>query len=251
MRAMIILYIGPHIRPDFSTDFLLSPILAPEALLAKFPKTYFLTGERDPLVDDTVIFAGRLRQAKHNLFVQRKELGLLKSKDEFDEKDHVQVTLIPGISHGFLQFVSVFPEGWGHIYRCSRWMEDVFEASPSPSSYSRSPSSSFSRGGENHRHHRRVPTESSGDEDRPLDMSSSISREPGSGGVGDDGSDKRAAVPQQQPSRSVRRGKARVRPGVGRERSLVSLASEDDLLGRRMKGLAGGLMGMVEDGEGG
>lgn len=251
MRAMIILYIGPHIRPDFSTDFLLSPVLAPEALLAKFPKTYFLTGERDPLVDDTVIFAGRLRQAKHSLFVQRKELGLLKSKDEFDEKDHVQVTLIPGISHGFLQFVSMFPEGWGHIYRCCRWMEDVFEAGPSASKYPRSPSSSFSRGGENHRHHHRVPTESSGDEDRPLEMSSSISREPGTGGVGDHGSDNSStAVQPKQPSGSVRRGKARERPGMGRERSLVSLASEDDLLGRRMKGLAGGLMGMMEDGEG-
>ena len=63
MRAMIILYIGPHNRPDFSTDFLLSPLLAPDSLLCRFPKTYFLTGERDPLVDDTVIFAGRLRQA--------------------------------------------------------------------------------------------------------------------------------------------------------------------------------------------
>ncbi|MCJ1467296.1 hypothetical protein MMC07_005920 [Pseudocyphellaria aurata] len=259
MRAMIILYIGPHIRPDFSTDFLLSPVLAPEALLAKFPKTYFLTGERDPLVDDTVIFAGRLRQAKHNLFVQRKELGLLKSKEEFDEKDHVQVTLIPGISHGFLQFVSVFPEGWGHIYRCSRWMEDVFEAGPSISNYSRSPSLSFSRGVENHRHHRRVPTESSGDEDRPLEMSSSIPREPSSGSARDQNSDDNStAAPQQQqqqqqqqkPGGSIRRGKARMKPGLGRERSLVSLASEDDLLGRRMKGLAGGLMGMVGNGEG-
>ena len=64
LRAMIILYIGPHSRPDFATDFLLSPVLAPDSLLAQFPKTYFLTGERDPLVDDTVIMAGRIRAAK-------------------------------------------------------------------------------------------------------------------------------------------------------------------------------------------
>jgi hypothetical protein len=41
-----------------------------------------------------------------------------------------------------------------------------------------------------------------------------------------------------------------LRPGSlrGRRRkSLVSLASSDDLLGRRMKGLAGGLMGLGED----
>jgi acetyl esterase/lipase len=62
MRAMIILYIGPHHRPDFSTDYLLSPLLAPESLLARFPRTWMLTGERDPLVDDTVIFAGGMGQ---------------------------------------------------------------------------------------------------------------------------------------------------------------------------------------------
>lgn len=261
MRAMIILYVGPHIRPDFSTDFLLSPILAPEALLAKFPKTYFLTGERDPLVDDTVIFAGRLRQAKHNLFEQRKELGLLKSKDEFNEKDHVQVTLIPGISHGFLQFVSIFPQGWGHIFRCVRWMEDIFEKSSPPPSVDPSRNSSFrllprSARRSSSRHHRRVPTESSGDEDRPLEMSSSIPKDAtttgGNGSGGGGGSNSSTAARPRRVSRGVGerdQGKVRKSEG-GRERSFISLPSEDDLLGRRMMGLAGGLMGMANEGSG-
>ncbi|XTI93354.1 hypothetical protein V2W45_865638, partial [Cenococcum geophilum] len=64
MRAIIILYIGLYNHPNFLTNFLLSPLLAPKSLLAKFPKTYFLTGERDPLVNNTVIFVGRLQQAK-------------------------------------------------------------------------------------------------------------------------------------------------------------------------------------------
>ncbi len=251
MRAMIILYVGPHIRPDFSTDFLLSPVLAPEALLANFPKTYFLTGERDPLVDDTVIFAGRLRQAKYNQFIQRKELGLLKSKDEFDEKDHVQVTLIPGISHGFLQFVSVFPEGWAHIFRCVRWIEDIFfESAASPSSAPRnhSDSSSFSQiPNANHSYRQRYRTqpESSGDEDRPLEMSSSLSAR--EGGSPTSNNTPPTSLHSRRSSQG-RGGKGKVRGKVGRERSLVSLASEDDLLGRRMKGLAGGLMGMEPDG---
>lgn len=234
MRAMIILYIGPHLRPDFSTDFLLSPVLAPEALLARFPKTYFLTGDRDPLVDDTVIFAGRLRQAKHNHFVQRKELALLSSNDEFDEKTHVEVTLIPGISHGFLQFVSVFPEGWDYIFRCASWMEEIFEAG---SSY-RTPSSSRSwhrpNGKSSRRHHRRMPTESSGDDERPLEMSSSVSKENGSS-------------PRTHPIKHRRKSSW----GSVEEKmatSTTSFPSEDDLLGRRMKGLAGGLTGMLEDG---
>ena len=234
MRAMIILYVGPHNRPDFSTDYLLSPLLAPEALLANFPKTFFLTGERDPLVDDTVIFAGRLRQAKSNLFVQRKELSLVKLKDEFDERDHVEVTLIPGISHGFLQFVGIFPEAWKHIFRCTRWIEEVFEASePVESPYitrKSSPTRGLEADASHRRHHRRAPTESSGDEDNPLMMSS----------VNESG---------PAPRHSKRgRGKKVRHQDDRRNRSMVSLASEDDLMGRRMRGLAGGLMGMTADG---
>ncbi|MCJ1418154.1 hypothetical protein MMC32_004499 [Xylographa parallela] len=237
MRAMIILYVGPHNRPDFSTDFLLSPLLAPEALLAEFPKTCFLTGERDPLVDDTVIFAGRLRQAKYNVFVQRKELGLLNKKEVFNEKDHVEVALIPGISHGFVQFVSIFPEGWKHIFRCARWMEEIFAKAEKDSD-----------GDLDHktreRHHRRVPTESSADEDQPLEMST-LRSSTGSSGAGKDRAD------EANGHRRGTRGRGRGRKGDGdfkRQRSMVSLASEDDLLGRRMKGLAGGLMGMTADG---
>ncbi|KAL1792369.1 hypothetical protein ACET3X_008876 [Alternaria dauci] len=127
MRAMIILYIGPHHRPDFTTDYLLSPLLAPESLLAKFPRTWMLTGERDPLVDDTVIFAGRLRQAKRAEWVAAKDLGLDWARGEFREGEWVNVDLVPGISHGFLQFVGVFPEGWKYIFRCGKWIAEAFE----------------------------------------------------------------------------------------------------------------------------
>ena len=234
MRAMIILYVGPHNRPDFSTDYLLSPLLAPEALLANFPKTFFLTGERDPLVDDTVVFAGRLRQAKQNQFVQRKELGLLSRKDDFDERDHVEVKLIPGISHGFLQFVGIFPEAWSHVFRCAAWVEEVFESfeigdTPYVTRAS-SPNPQSREEGRQQRHHHRVPTESSGEEDNPLMMSSMN----GNG----------------QPRRPSKRDRGkRIRHHEDRRRrSMVSLASEDDLMGRRMQSLAGGLIGMTADG---
>ncbi|KAI5297285.1 hypothetical protein KEM55_004920 [Ascosphaera atra] len=128
MRAMIILYIGPYNRPDFSSDYFLSPILAPEHLLARFPKTYFLTGERDPLVDDTVIFAGRLRQAKKRAFQQRQEFGLVGEDMEFEdvERQYVQTTLVPGISHGFMQMSGMFPPAWGLIERCAGWIRILY-----------------------------------------------------------------------------------------------------------------------------
>lgn len=249
MRAMIILYVGPHARPDFSTDYLLSPLLAPEALLAKFPKTCFLTGERDPLVDDTVIFAGRLRQAKHNLFVQRKELGLLKSKDAFDEREHVEVTLIPGISHGFLQFVSVFPEGWNHIFRVARWIEGIFDDNEARANTSEGMGERTVGDPHQQRHHRRVPTESSGDEDRPLEMSSFSQGRTQDADGGARGEQYFSPRRRRPPTPALKRGGRR--KGVNghtKETSMVSLASEEDLLGRRMKGLAGGLMGMGNDG---
>ncbi|KAI9883918.1 MAG: tryptophan synthetase [Watsoniomyces obsoletus] len=225
MRAMIILYVGPHHRPDFSTDYLLSPLLAPESLLVDFPPVYFQTGERDPLVDDTVIFAGRIRQAKFAKWIERKEMGLINSRNGFmgsggigngggnagagfDEQSHIEVALIPGISHGFLQFAGVFPEAWKCIYRCARWMNEVFELDgegySSRSYHQHQPEGGHQEtsqrrktdevaslddgggkdggdeihemntvGNDHHkRHHRRVRTgeSSGGDDDRPLEM---------------------------------------------------------------------------------
>lgn len=254
MRAMIILYVGPYNRPDFTTDYLLCPAVAPEALLAKFPKTYFLTGERDPLVDDTVIFAGRLRQAKLHLFNERREMGLEKSHAEFDEKDHVEVVLIPGISHGFVQFVSVFPQGWKHIFRCAKWIEDIFAQPPhafegpnmafknrlglvttnSDSGSSLDMATSTLSNAKAGRHHNRSMTgESSADEDAPLAMSSL----------------REATPPPSNANGGRGRGRGRGHdtrpesPELNRSKSVASLGSEEDLLKRRMKGLTISLMG--------
>ena len=127
MRTLITLYISPNNQPEFNKDYFLSPILAPEPLLAQFPKTYFLTGERDPLVDDTMIFAGRLRQTKLNQFIDAQEMSLVDERRIFDEKEHVEVSLLPGISHGFFQMVSFFPEGWRYVYRSVEWIRELLE----------------------------------------------------------------------------------------------------------------------------
>ncbi|KAH6618544.1 Alpha/Beta hydrolase protein [Boeremia exigua] len=276
MRAMIILYIGPHHRPDFSTDFLLSPCLAPDSLLAKFPRTWMLTGERDPLVDDTVIFAGRLRHAKRAEFTTGKELGLDWARGTFREEDWVNVDLVPGISHGFLQFVGVFPDGWKYIFRCATWIDDAFAAaegrfpdSAAPSApvtpWFRAPRDDYFGGTPGlaaavdglrsptaRRHHYRSGTASSADDDRPLEMSVLPKNAPKSSPAKDAGKVP-LTPPQERPaSKAVgsaertARGRGRVRKSDrGRRKSLVSLASEDDLLGRRMKGLTGGLGGLA------
>jgi hypothetical protein len=295
MRAMIILYIGPHHRPDFSTDYLLSPLLAPEHLLARFPRVWFLTGERDPLVDDTVIFAGRLRQAKRSAWAEARELGLpfglakpnqnqggggrqtYSYEKSFREEDHVNVDLVPGTSHGFLQFVGVFPEGWTYIRRCGKWMVDAFkgaehhedskleaQASGAGGIGRRREGSGYfgaqglegmvsslaaSKRGTGGRHHFRSGTQSSADDDRPLEMTvrSSVSKpkpSPPTDSTGQPNGQAEANSTGKTRERKNSRANGYERGrGKGRRRSLVSLASEDDLLGRRMKGLTGGLMG--------
>ncbi|CAI6258215.1 unnamed protein product [Periconia digitata] len=273
MRAMIILYIGPHNRPDFSTDFLLSPLLAPESLLAKFPRLWMITGERDPLVDDTVIFAGRLRQAKRAEWLYAQEMGLPWARGDWREDQWLNVELIPGISHGFLQFVSLFPEGWKFITRCGKWIQEAFELDDDekarqgqpvpetpligdPSAKKRRGSDYFgpdatlglaeavdslSRSARSSRHHYRSNTASSAEEDRPLEMSVFKGKgkaSPPSAQVA------KESHPRLNGSSSMRaRGRGKREKERGRRRSLVSLASEDDLLGRRMKGLTSGLHG--------
>ena len=63
-----------------ATDWLLSPATAPDELLQQLPPVYLMAAELDPLLDDSVVFAKRLER-----------LGC-----------EVHYTVVPGVSHGFL-----------------------------------------------------------------------------------------------------------------------------------------------------
>ncbi|PWN50988.1 alpha/beta-hydrolase [Violaceomyces palustris] len=148
MRAMAILYIGPRRQPDFEHDYFLSPIVAPARLLAEFPPVLFVCGEKDPLCDDTVVMAGRIREAK---LAKKAELerrragqsarfgeqlrmssGLLANSarhplEDEDPEDWVQMRIIEGWSHGFLQMSSLMPEAKQVISFLSTWLSLTFE----------------------------------------------------------------------------------------------------------------------------
>ncbi|KAM0220735.1 hypothetical protein ACHAQD_002116 [Fusarium lateritium] len=266
MRAMIILYIGAHNRPDFSQDYLLSPVLAPEALLVDFPKTYFMTGERDPLVDDTVIFAGRLRRAKEAAFVQDKS-GRHGGETEFNDRDAAEVMLIPGTSHGFMQFPTLYPPAWRHFERCIDWFDQLFDHAEvvrvrkTRQARAADPQTNgFGINGDG-RHHLR--TESSGEEDKPLEISmtkmnqrrsSNQTTPPGQQNpASPEGNGGEDTTPRAQTNgeKNVKSGSRRKSVGLSksknRNKSFVKLKSSDDLLGRRMHGLASGLTGMGEE----
>ncbi|KAG8929826.1 hypothetical protein FRC02_005029 [Tulasnella sp. 418] len=172
MRAMAILYIGPLRLPNFATDYYISPILAPATLLAQFPITMINCGEKDPFVDDTVIFAGRLREAKR---ARRREveraLGVKVVREDMDsddpdstarieifsetstsghesesgpipipsklservklllemESDWVEMKIIEGWSHGYLQMLPLMHDVAKAIDSIGRWMTHEFE----------------------------------------------------------------------------------------------------------------------------
>jgi hypothetical protein len=115
-------YLGPHASPDFESDYLLSPVHAPEDLLAQFPKTYMICGEKDPLVDDTVIFAGRIRQAKRK---HRQDNPL---DEDFPSGDGVRVKFLEGISHAFLQMMPFLPEAQQAAKTIGDWVKEMAES---------------------------------------------------------------------------------------------------------------------------
>ena len=130
MRAMVILYVGPHNKPDFQKDYLLSPILAPDALLAKFPKTYFITGERDPLVDDTAIFAGRLRRVKAAQMASKGQRFEYRDSDAntpgYDPRAVSEIWIVPGVSHGFGQFPALYENAYKFLEQAEGYMRKLF-----------------------------------------------------------------------------------------------------------------------------
>lgn len=158
MRAMAILYIGPHRNPDFATDYHISPILAPSHLLAQFPPLLMQCGEKDPFVDDTVIFAGRIREAKRarkveldlaiagkstrfgeelrmsvaepSTPIEGSRLALLKKeRDQLareTEENWVEMVLFSEWSHGYLQMPTLMSEAEAVIEDLADWINQAF-----------------------------------------------------------------------------------------------------------------------------
>lgn len=119
MRAMAILYVGPS-PVDLSTNYFISPILAPSPLLARLPRIHIVCGERDPLVDDAIIFVGRVREA-------RREAGLA----DTDDISRVSLRLVEGWSHGFLQMIALLPGVDRHMDALADEIVDAFARAPS------------------------------------------------------------------------------------------------------------------------
>ena len=140
---MAILYIGPNRNPDFETDYYISPILSPSHLLAYFPPVYLLCGERDPFVDDTIIFAGKIREAKRHRRAEAEAQSCeahhgdalrmtSRTRDTPDrilretDEDWVSMRIIEGWGHGFLQMSSLMKEVNSVMVEMADWIDESF-----------------------------------------------------------------------------------------------------------------------------
>ena len=139
MRAMAILYLSNR-NPDFSTDYQVSPIMTPSEVLSRFPRVLMHCGEKDPFVDDTIIFAGRLRESKRaRLRELSAKMGRRECSDSEEEEwarldgqseeDWVEMALFPEWSHGYLQMGRLMKEAMAVIADIGVWIEEVFEGS--------------------------------------------------------------------------------------------------------------------------
>ncbi|KAI9138843.1 Alpha/Beta hydrolase protein, partial [Paraphysoderma sedebokerense] len=131
MRALALLYLGPsQVGVNLHQNYHLSPVLARNEILEKFPKTYFLVGEKDPLVDDTVVFAGRLREAKKLAWKRRqmdnKFLGANLSNSPSDT-DVAEVAILEGVSHAFMHLMMFLPEAKDSVKIVSGWFNSIFK----------------------------------------------------------------------------------------------------------------------------
>jgi hormone-sensitive lipase len=86
-RACLNVPVAPEDEFVFSVprNYLMSPYLAPDSILKKFPKTHILTTLLDPCIDDCVEFAKKLRSLDVD----------------------VQLDILKSLNHGFLNFANV------------------------------------------------------------------------------------------------------------------------------------------------
>ena len=185
---MAILYLSNR-NPDFSADYQVSPIMTPSEILARFPRVLMQCGEKDPFVDDSIIFAGRLRESKR---ARLRELGRKMDRGECSEmerdewarlggereEDWVEMSLFPEWSHGYLQMGRLMREATAVIDDIGVWIGEVFEGSKA---------AGVSQPGHSHRPNAcggSIPSDAGGEADSGIGTPSALSSTPvGSAGT--------------------------------------------------------------------
>jgi acetyl esterase/lipase len=91
---------------DPARDPFLSPAVAPNEYLCKFPPTYFAVGTMDPLFDDTMVMARRINACNGG---------------------KVRLDVVDGLGHGYLNMTSIVPEAVEASKRLEMWVTNIIE----------------------------------------------------------------------------------------------------------------------------
>lgn len=137
----MVMYIGGDPTLDLKSNYLVSPIHTPDHILAQYPRTYIITGEKDPLVDDSIIFMAKLRQAKRKEAAAK---GVTMSEDDHN----TTLRIVSGVSHAFMQMTGIVPEMKDLVRVVGEELADMIHASPSSSKTSWGDASTQSLEGE-------------------------------------------------------------------------------------------------------
>lgn len=153
LYCMVLLYMGTDRgSTDFKADPLMSPLWADDSLLAEFPKTYISCGDIDPLVDDSVMFVSRLRNARKKIYgtapshaasgdatpsnpmgsfsPNLSNLSTSTLETATSHTDVAEIKLLTAISHGYIQFEAVFPEVKKIYEDIGNWFLESFKNTP-------------------------------------------------------------------------------------------------------------------------
>jgi hormone-sensitive lipase len=79
-----------HVKNNAQRNPLISPAMAPDAYLRKFPRTYINAGSLDPLFDDAAYIAKRIEEVKGREFVK--------------------LEVYDSLGHGYLNLIDMVPE---------------------------------------------------------------------------------------------------------------------------------------------
>eukprot|EP00743_Colponemidia_sp_Colp-15_P006203 GILK01006672.1.p1 GENE.GILK01006672.1~~GILK01006672.1.p1 ORF type:complete len:819 (-),score=180.26 GILK01006672.1:33-2489(-) len=103
LECCLAAYLGPNADP--TTDPYLSPAIAPDDILSKFPPTSIMVGSKDPLHDDCVRFTHRLQNLNRQ----------------------VRLKVYEGMPHGFLSYdapVIGVHESRGPVLAAAEWLRE-------------------------------------------------------------------------------------------------------------------------------
>lgn len=103
-------YMNPknvHVKNNAQRNPLISPAMAPDEIVAQFPKTYINVGSLDPLFDDSIYLAKRI--------------------EEIRGKEYIKLEVYDALGHGYLNLIDWVPESKLASNRICDWMNSQFQ----------------------------------------------------------------------------------------------------------------------------